>query len=172
VRVYSVNNARYKTDSDSVSRLLYLNVLCDRKCVCVQSAYCNQITMGTVTTRCYSTAVTLLISMAATFDLANSGSYGDPLAGRQQATYSGLCRVYSYNVEREYAYLPWEPVRHSNEHQPLPEATDRRHFICCHHDGTESACRDKTYQRPDSVNQRAAEGQLLVSSAICIRLTF
>lgn len=77
---------------------------------------------------------------------SSSSSQADWLT-RRQATNSGLCRIYSYNVERQSTALSWEIGQFGSVQQTFA-TPERRYFICCQDDGTETACRDKTYQRP------------------------
>lgn len=76
---------------------------------------------------------------------------------------AGLCRVYSYNVEmRRLATAPssagailmtssFSDVLSDEVEQTPTVWNSRRYFVCCHDDGAETACRDRTYQQPDDV---------------------
>lgn len=114
-----------------------------------------------LTSQCTMTAssichVALLVSMITIV----CGIHDDGFDGRE--VIAGLCRVYSYNVERQAAAAAasssWV-VRggsHDDEQQ-VSSSKDRRYFVCCQNEGRETACRDRTYQRPYGGGQ-AEEG--------------
>lgn len=113
---------------------------------------CNRIMPIWFNWSCCSVAAAVIFSLASVANASSSSSHADWLA-RRQATDSGLCRIYSYNVERQSTALSLEIGQFGNVQQTFA-VPERRYFVCCQDDGTETACRDKTYQRPHTGTQR------------------